>query len=139
MATFAGSNNIAIISPDLIRAAGFGDPQYENLINVIQQGFLRTRNLTALEVCKYWEVRHHLSTDNDLVLLDLRIVIPKTQQRKVLLCLHSAHQGVVGMKARANEFVYWPGIDVSIRSIRANCMVCSNIAPSHPRHLDTIS
>ena len=37
------------------------------------------------------------------------------------------------MKARANESVYWPGMNASIRSIRANCMVCSTIAPSQPR------
>ena len=39
IATFAGSNNIAMISLDLIRAAGHGNPQYEKLISVIQQGF----------------------------------------------------------------------------------------------------
>ena len=54
-------------------------------------------------------------------------------KRKVLHWLHSAHQGVVGMKACANDSVYWPRMDASIRSIRANCMVCSNIAPSQPR------
>ena len=37
------------------------------------------------------------------------------------------------MKVCANESVYWPGMDASIHSIRANCMVCSNIAPSQPR------
>ena len=36
------------------------------------------------------------------------------------------------MKAHANELVYWPGMDASICSIRANCMACSNIAPSQP-------
>ena len=58
---------------------------------------------------------------------------PKTQQRKVLHYLHSAHQGVVGMNAHANESVYWPGMAASIRSIRANCMVCSKINPSQPQ------
>ena len=133
MATFTGNSNVAMISPDIIRAAGHSDPQYEKLIETIRQGFPKTRNLTAPEVREYWEVRHRLSTDNGLVLLDRRIVIPKTQRKKILHCLHSAHQGVVGMKARANESVYWPGMDASIRSIRANCMTCSTIAPSQPR------
>ena len=44
-------------------------------------------------------------------------------------------QRVIGMKARANESVYWPGMDASIRNIRANCMLCSTIAPSQPREL----
>ena len=106
MATFAGSNNMAMISPNLIRAAGRSDPQYEKLISVIQQGFPRTCNLTASKVCEYWEGRHCFSTDNGLVLLDRRIDIPKTQQRKILHYLHSAHQGVASMKAHANESVH---------------------------------
>ena len=91
MVTFVGSSNIAMISPDLIRAGGRGDPQYEKLISVIQEGFPRTRNLIAPKVREYWEVRHCLSTDNGLVLLDWSIVIPKTQLRKVLHCQHSAY------------------------------------------------
>ena len=127
MATFAGNNNIAMISSDRIHAAGRGDPQYEKLISVIQQGFPRTHHFTVPEVREYWKVRHRLRTDNNLVLLNR-----KTQWRKVLHCLHFAHQGVIGMKTHANELVYWLGMDASIFSIRANCMVCSNIAPSQP-------
>ena len=56
MATFTGGNNITIISPDLIRAAGCGDPQYEKLISVIQQRFPRTCNLIAPEIHEYWEL-----------------------------------------------------------------------------------
>ena len=37
------------------------------------------------------------------------------------------------MKAHANESVYWPGMDASIGSIRANCMVYSNITSSQPQ------
>ena len=128
MAMFAGSNNIAMISLDLIPAACRGDPQYGKLISAIQQSFPKTRNLTASNVHENWEVRHRFSTDNGLVLLDRRIVIPKMQRRKLLHCLHSAHQGVVSMKVHANELVYSPGRHASNCSIRANCTVCSNIA-----------
>ena len=58
------------------------------------------------------------------------------QCRKVLHCLHSTHQGVVGMKARANDLVYWPGMDATIHSIRTNCIYCSTTGAYH---LDTIS
>ena len=51
----------------------------------------------------------------------------------MLRCLHAAHQGVVGMKARANESVYWPGMDASIRNHRESCGTCVKIAPSQPR------
>ena len=100
---------------------------------MIQHGFPRTRNLTAPEVREYWEVRYRLSTDNGLMLLDGRIVISRIQRRKVLHCLYSVHQGAVDMKARANESVYWPSMNASIRSIWANYKVCLNITPSQPR------
>ena len=123
-------------SPDLIRVAGHSDPQYIKLIKTIQRGFPRTRSLTAPEVREYWEVRHRLSVDNNLALLDQRIIIPTSQRTKILCSLHSAHQG---MKARANESVYWPGMNASIRTTRNNCTECSKIAASQPRELITLT
>ena len=105
----------------------------------LQKGFLRTCRLMAPEVCEYWEVRHHLNVDNNLVLLDQRIIIPTSQCTKILCSLHSAHQGEVSMKAHANESVYWPGMNVSIRTTRANCTECSKIAPSQPREPLTLT
>ena len=62
-----------------------------------------------------------------------RMVIPASLRREVLDCLHSAHQGVAGMKARAATSVYWPGISSDISSRRAHCRTCNSIAPSQPR------
>ena len=142
MTTFGANSNTALTSPDPIRAAGHSDPQYIKLIKPIQRGFPRTRRLTAPEyflTTEYWEVRHRLSVDNDLALLDQRIIIPTSQRTKILRSLHSAHQGEVGMKARANESVYWPGMNASIRTTRANCTECSKIAPSQPREPITLT
>ena len=36
------------------------------------------------------------------------------------------------MKTRANESVYWPGMNVSIRNYKDNCITCSRNAPSLP-------
>ena len=74
MATFGANSNTALTSPDLIRAAGHSDPQYS--LRQYKLGFPRTCSLTAPEAREYWEVRHRLSVDNDLALLDQRILIP---------------------------------------------------------------
>ena len=105
-ATFGASDNIMLISPDIIRVAGRSDSQYNKLIDTIQNGSKKMRNLTALEIRENWEVRHRLSVDDGLELPDQRIVIPTSQCAKVLRSLHSVHQGEVGMKARVNESVY---------------------------------
>ena len=121
------------ISPDMVRAAGRGDAAYTLLASQVEQGFPGSRHLTDPSIRAFWEVRHRLAVDRGLILLDRRIVIPTSLQKRVLRCLHSAHQGVVGMKARANETVYWPGMDASIRNHRASCVACTKVAPSLPR------
>ena len=79
---------------------------------------------TKLEMHDFCQLWHRLSTDGGLVLKDGRIAVPKFLWKKVLCCLHLAHQGVVCMKARANDSVYWPGINASVRI----CIACSSIA-----------
>ena len=101
--------------------------------------FSPKRNLTEPDIRDFWEVWHQLSNDRGLVLMDRRIVIPKPLRKKILHCLHSAYQGVYGMKARANDSVYWPGMNASIRNFRANCSICTTIAPSQPREPITMT
>ena len=132
-------NNTAVITPDHIRASGRNDKTYTTLINAINQGFSPKRNLTEPDIRDFWEVRHRLSNDKGLVLMDRRIVIPKPLRKKILHCLHSAHQGVDGMRARANDSIYWPGMNASIRNFRANCSFCTTIAPSQPQCTTTIT
>ena len=61
-----------------------------------------------------------------------RVVIPKSLRNFVLSILHSAHQGVSGMEARAQTLVYWPGISVDIKKTRSECLICCRNAPSQP-------
>ena len=121
------------ISPDIIRRSGKTDENYIALQKIIQMGFPKKRSLLQPEIKEFWEVRKRLCTDNGLILMDNRIVIPKKFRKQILISLHSAHQGVTGMKARANETVYWPGMDASIRNYHANCMTCVNHSPSNPK------
>ena len=37
------------------------------------------------------------------------------------------------MQTRANESVYWPGLNASIRNTRQSCRVCTQLAPSQPK------
>ena len=126
-------DTVGIISTDMIRASGRGDAAYTLLIGQIGNGFPKSRREVDPLIRGFWEVRHRLSVDNGIVLLDRRIVIPVGYRKRVLRCLHSAHQGVVGMKARANETVYWPGMDACIRNHRESCGTCNRIGPSLPR------
>ena len=117
----------------MIRASGSKDPIYTKLIVQIGEGFPNGRRLTDIIIRDYWEVRHRLSVDKGLILMDKRLAVPAELRKRVLQCLHSAHQGVGGMKARANETVYWPGMNRSIQDYRDSCGTCNRIAPSLSR------
>ena len=65
--------------------------------------------------------------------MDHLIVIRPSLQKHVFYALHSAQQGVSGMKARANTTICWPGMINNISSTRYNCKHCIEIAPSQPR------
>ena len=122
-----------VISLNIVRAVGLEDPTYSCLVDQISKGFPKTKHLTNPLIREYWEVRNRLSVDNGLVLMDRRIVIPMGLRKRILKCLHSAHQGVIGMKARAHETVYWPGMDPCINNHRDTCATCIRVSPSLPR------
>jgi len=55
----------------------------------------------------------------------LRVVVPPKLRKKVLDELHSAHSGMVRMKALARMHVWWPGIDAEIEQLARKCEECT--------------
>ena len=74
----------------------------------------------------------YLYTVDGVVLYKNRIVIPSSLRQQILTVLHSAHQGVTSMTARAETTVFWPGITPAITTLRTNCNHCNRMAPSQP-------
>ena len=54
------------------------------------------------------EVQHQLTTYENVIIMDGRLVIPSFLEIQTLHILHTAHQGVTNMMAHANVSVYWP-------------------------------
>ena len=92
------------------------DQELSELGRVIQQGFPTSHNLTDPLIRQYFPVRDELSLgENGIITFQERIVNPKSLRNKVLQILHHAHQGVEGMRARARNTIYWPGLNSAIR------------------------
>ncbi|XP_017494984.1 PREDICTED: uncharacterized protein K02A2.6-like, partial [Rhagoletis zephyria] len=88
-----------------------------------------------------WHFYNHkdsLSIVQDCIMMQNRIVIPKSLQNKVLKRLHVGHPGVSRMKRLARSFVYWPRIDNEIERLVKDCEACSEFnkdALKAPLHL----
>ena len=120
------------ITMERVRQAALADHTYVALSNIITDGFPQHEHDLPDEIRPYWKLRDHLSTFDGVCVYDGRIIIPRSLRPEVLDCLHSAHQGVAGMKARAARSVFWPGMNAAISSRRAQCQSCNRIAPSQP-------
>ena len=127
------SNTISVVSVQDLRAATNQDETLQDLMSAIINGFPATHSLTSSNIRQYFNVRDNLSIEDGMVMYKDRMVIPATLRKKILSLLHTAHQGVEGMRARATTCVYWPGMNADMKNKRKNCQYCNEIAPSQPR------
>ena len=123
----------SLITLQEIQDAYKSDQSYQELAKTVANGFPKKQNETSPSIRDFWEVRDRLSSSDRIIYMDQCIVIPPSLQKHVLHALHSAHQGVSGMKARANATIYWLGMINNICSTRYNCKHCNEITPSEPR------
>ena len=72
----------------------------------------------------YRNVRSELSMCGQIVLRETRIVVPLELRAQILSLAHEGHQGIVKMKSRLRECVWWPGIDNDISQIAKGCHAC---------------
>ena len=107
-------------------------PYMVDLYNIVQSGFDRELEKLSPDLQPYHRFRDSLSTIDGVVMYKNRIVVPPRLRSEVLENLHSAHQGVTMMNARAESSVFWPGITTDITNIRARCFHCDRMAPSQP-------
>ena len=102
------------------------------LLNTIETGFPENRDQLQKSLQDYYQFRDHLWVIDGVILYKDRIVIPPSLRKDILTALHSAHQGITAMTARAETSIFWPGITPSIAALREHCNDCNRNAPSQP-------
>nr|XP_027211599.1 uncharacterized protein LOC113804887 [Penaeus vannamei] len=106
------------------------DTEYACLKDGMTTGFPSNRYDLHKSLLPYWKIRDSLSADGELVLYGQRIVIPTVYRRCTLIQLHASHRGIEAMKRRARQTVFWPGIDIDIKSTVEACQPCQVVQPS---------
>ncbi|XP_045127743.1 uncharacterized protein K02A2.6-like [Portunus trituberculatus] len=114
----------ALISINTVSAVTAADPLRQDADRTLQE--LRS---TAIKDPTYSQLLH-LSADGELVLYGQRVVVPAALCRHTLARLHDNHRGVESTKRRAQQTVFWPGIDSDIRNTVQACKSCQILLPS---------
>ena len=106
---------------------------YQQLRDLILNGF-PTLCKQLQEACMpYWNVRAHLTLDDNLIVCGCRLLIPARMQQETLAYLHDSHQGSLRTKQRARLTVYWLGTDNDMDNTVLACKQCQDLLPSNTR------
>ena len=124
--------DIKVITWERVKYAAGKCSETTTLLDFIMNGFPENKSDLPPSIQPYWNIREDLSCLDGVALYNNRIVVPQPLRTEVLDCLHAAHQGTAGMKARARSSVFWPGINAAIGSRRSQCRKCNEISPSQP-------
>ena len=82
------------------------DGIYQQLKDVILQGFPDHKNQLPERLRQYWQVRRELSIEDSIILHSCRLLVPTAMHKKILEDLHSSHQGIVRTKQQAHLALY---------------------------------
>ena len=147
---------IRAITWDVVRAETEKDVNMQQLICLISSVFPSNKNEMPENISQYWPVRDNLYMMDGVIMMKehvvlppslqetalqgfgpdnttTRIVIPPALHNDVVRSLHSAHQGISSMTARAKACVYWPGITADIIKVRKSCSSCNRNMPSQAK------
>lgn len=91
------------------------DPELIKIVHALKDGI-------SLKTLGYEDSQFTL--EEGCLLRGLQVVIPQTLRKQVLDELHTAHLGIVKMKALARSYCYWPGIDKEIEQLVRTCSSC---------------
>ena len=94
------------------------DPILGTVYQLTQQGWPHQRRHTPRMARAYWDFRDQLSTDEGLLLMGPRIVIPSCLREEYLQRLHQGHLSATKVQQNARQHLYWPGLDADIADYR---------------------
>ena len=130
MALLSDSPQLKAVTWNRIRAAAREDKVCCDLVKIISSGFPAHKRDLPEHLRPFWSMRFDLYSVDGVPINNRRLLVPQLLRREVLECLHSAHQGVTGMREHAKHRLFWPGLDAALCLTRAQCADCNNKAPS---------
>ena len=124
--------SIESASWEKVKTSTINDKDMKSLVELIENGINNDKKKLPKNLQIFHQYRNDLYTVDDVVLYKNRILIPPKLRHEILQSLHSAHQGVTSMSARAESSIFWPGITKDIIDLRRKCSSCNRMAPSQP-------
>ena len=124
--TIFGSLDTAVVTSAAVASATTTDQQLSRVRDCVVAGWPSAKRALPTKLHIYWNVRDDLSTafNGQCIVRGNRLVIPMSLRAAVLELAHEGHPGIVRMKQKCRESVWWPGIDRQVEDYVRDCVVC---------------
>ena len=103
------------------------DPICAQVSKHCKSGWPRKHRLSP-ELIPYWKLRGSLTTHDDILLFNDRIVIPESLRADVMDRVHEGHQGIERCRMRVCSSVWWPGCGKEVTETVQKCPTCAKTA-----------
>jgi hypothetical protein len=124
--TIFGAWDTAVLTPAKVATETKTDQQLSQLLEFVVKGWPSAKRAVPVELQAYWSVQNDLSTtcNGQCIVRGTRLIVPTSLRAAVLELAHEGHPGIVRMKQRCRESVWWPGIDRDVENHVKDCMAC---------------
>ncbi|GBM81004.1 Uncharacterized protein K02A2.6 [Araneus ventricosus] len=94
------------------------DKELQTVIKFVKEGWpkVETKNWSQ-ELKQYCKSQSDLHTNEGLLFINDKIVVPNSLRQQMLTLIDEGHFGMEKCKQRARELMYWPGINRDIETI----------------------
>lgn len=87
----------------------------------------------TLQCDDYKNLNGELTIEDGCLFRGIRVVIPVSLRKQILIELHTAHTGITKMKELARRYCWWPTINVEIEEYAKSCQHCAENQNNPPK------
>jgi hypothetical protein len=124
--TIFGTLATSVVTMDAVANATDADSVLTAVRQYIIDGWPESKHDVAPNVRPFFDIQTELSLvfDGRCITRGCRTVIPTSLQSTVIELAHEGHPGIVKMKLRCRDAVWWPGIDIQLERFVRECTPC---------------
>lgn len=81
----------------------------------------------------FYSYRDELAFQDGIIIKGHRIVVPTSLRQEMTKLLHIGHPGILTIKDRARESLFWPGINTHLEQSVTSCEACQQYRNKQPK------
>ena len=109
---------------ETFKAETLKDECLKQVVLAVENNSWHKLNKCSKELNAFYNIRHELFVEDDILFLNKRIVVPLSLRPDMLKLLHQGHFGIEKTRGRARNIVFWPGLSRDIENFIKKCSQC---------------